>query len=49
MKQLKLAVQIQLAFHPCKLMFLNNYNITANSVEKHYFVVLSLKTRFQTF
>ena len=35
--------QIQLALLQCDSFFINNQNITANSVEKHLFVVLNVK------
>ena len=39
--------------HPCDSFFINNRNMSANSVEKHYFaelnVKLPVKTRFKMF
>ena len=46
--RLKTTVQIQLALHSCDPIFINNLNMTANSVEKHCYVVL-VQIRFKMF
>ena len=45
--------QSELALHPCEPFLINNRNITGNSFESYYFVVLNVKVqakrRFKTF
>ena len=38
-----LIVQIQLVLYPCDSFFINNHNMTSNSVENHCFVVFNIK------
>ena len=40
---LNLTVQLQLVLYPYDPFLINNWNMTANSVEKQYFVVLNVK------
>ena len=44
---------MHLAVNPCDPFFINNFNMTVNSVGKHSFVVmnvkLQVKIRFKTF
>lgn len=39
----KLTIQIQFALDPYGSFFINNYNMTASSVEKHCLVLLNVK------